>query len=380
MEILGKKIYYIYANLPSYRNDFFCELSKKLLDIGVKLKVLYGTKIDQKIVPQIDNSDFFKRNFASKVYHVFKFKLLIMIGFFDYFKNNLPKACVISFVSTNLSMLKIVVYCMIKKIPYATWRCGYNRPDYFTIQEKLRNMIITFVEKKAAYNITYGSFYQQELIKKGISEKKIIIAQNTINIESIIEENRNYDKKFTDKTRVLFVGALIKGKLLYSSIDAVKKIIEEGYAISFTIVGGGEMLDELHRYVTSLQLQDKIKIVGPKFKDEVKEYFRTSDVFLLAGTGGLAINEAMAYGLPIISTNADGTACDLIKGNGYYMDAFGDTHLQYKYLKSFMHLSQEEKQQMSEKSKQIIQQKASLENMVYKHVEACLNLINKNKI
>ncbi len=33
-----------------------------------------------------------------------------------------------------------------------------------------------------------------------------------------------------------------------------------------------------------------------------------------------------------------------------------------------------------EKSKQIIQQKASLENMVYKHVEACLNLINKNKI
>ena len=33
--------------------------------------------------------------------------------------------------------------------------------------------------------------FSQELIKKGISEKKVIIAQNTINIESIIEENRN---------------------------------------------------------------------------------------------------------------------------------------------------------------------------------------------
>ncbi|HPJ92165.1 MAG TPA: glycosyltransferase [Bacteroidales bacterium] len=377
---MDKKIYYIYTNLPSYRNDFFKKLSEKLGEDNIKLEVLYGTKIDNKVIPQIDKSSFCKKIFLSKFHRLLFFNFVKMGGLLNYIKKSPPQACVISYVSTNLSMLNVVLYCLRHKIPYATWRCGYNRPDYSSLQEKIRNAIITFVEKKAAYNITYGSFYQQELIKKGISEKKVIIAQNTINIESIIEENRNYDKKFTDKTRVLFVGALIKGKLLYSSIDAVKKIIEEGYAISFTIVGGGEMLDELQRYVTSLQLQDKIKIVGPKFKDEVKECFRTSDVFLLAGTGGLAINEAMAYGLPIISTNADGTACDLIKGNGYYMDAFGDTHLQYKYLKSFMHLSQEEKQKMSEKSKQIIQQKASLENMVYKHVEACLNLINKNKI
>ena len=37
-----------------------------------------------------------------------------------------------------------------------------------------------------------------------------------------------------------------------------------------------------------------------------------SNIFVLPGTGGLAINEAMAYGLPVICSEADGTEKDLV--------------------------------------------------------------------
>ena len=101
------------------------------------------------------------------------------------------------------------------------------------------------------------------------------------------------------------------------------------------------------------------------------------DIFLAAGLGGLAINEAMAYGLPIISTNADGTICDLIDGNGYLMDRFNDAELQAKYLEEFIQKSPEEKIHMSKRSEEIISTKASLANMVEKHRQVCLKFLNK---
>jgi glycosyltransferase involved in cell wall biosynthesis len=41
--------------------------------------------------------------------------------------------------------------------------------------------------------------------------------------------------------------------------------------------------------------------------------FARADLFVLPGTGGLAIQEAMAYGLPIIAAEGDGTQRDLVR-------------------------------------------------------------------
>ena len=45
-----------------------------------------------------------------------------------------------------------------------------------------------------------------------------------------------------------------------------------------------------------------------------------SSVYVLAGMGGLSINEAMAYGKPVICSRCDGTERDLVKDgeNGLY--------------------------------------------------------------
>ncbi len=365
--------------MPSYRRDFFTGLSKMLKNSGFDLEVLHGMPTDKKIVVQDDSCDYEKRTFLSQVKKIGPLKFTNIKQLFEYVKRKCPDAIVISYMSTNLSMLKVVLYCIIKKIPYATWRCGYNRPDYTSSAAKLRQIIIGFVEKKASLNICYGSYYKNALVDKGIPHEKIIIAQNTINVEKILEENKNHKKIFSVQTKILFVGALIKGKLLKSSIDAVKMLIDEGFDVCFDIVGGGEMLEELKQYSISLNLDGKINMVGPKYGEEVKNFFRNADVFLLAGTGGLAVNQAMAYGLPIISTNADGTVCDLIDGNGYYMDKFGDTEIQYQCLGKFIALSNEEKVRMSEKSKQIIGTKATLENMINKHREACVRLLSANE-
>lgn len=373
-----KKIAYIYSNLPAYRKDFFAGLDKCLSTEGVEMAVMYGTLTDKKEVKQDTTSNYKKRPFTSGSVKFGPFTFVSIHGLFKAFKKEKPDAMVISYMSTNLTMMRLVLFCLSHHIPYATWRCGYNNDDYKKLTAKIRGWLITFVEKKADYCISYGSFYKRILIEKGVRPDRIVIAQNTIDIESIVEKNKDLIRRFDNQeTRVLFVGALIKKKYLETSVEAIERLYKNGYSISFDIVGGGEMVTPLTELVKSKGLEKVIRVVGPKYGEDVREYFRNHDIFLAAGLGGLAINEAMAYGLPIISTNADWTICDLIDGNGYFMDKYKDVELQVKYLKSFMELSPEEKTAMSKRSIEIILGKASLSNMVAKHKEVCMKLIER---
>jgi len=65
-------------------------------------------------------------------------------------------------------------------------------------------------------------------------------------------------------------------------------------------------------------LQCGVGFTGALFGEELAEQFRAADLFVLPGTGGLAIQQAMSFGLPIIAAEADGTQEDLVRSeNGW---------------------------------------------------------------
>ena len=58
--------------------------------------------------------------------------------------------------------------------------------------------------------------------------------------------------------------------------------------------------------------------MGARQGAELKPYFLEADLFVLPGTGGLAVQEAMSYGLPVIVAQGDGTQDDLVRNeNGW---------------------------------------------------------------
>jgi len=60
------------------------------------------------------------------------------------------------------------------------------------------------------------------------------------------------------------------------------------------------------------------EFIGSKHGEELKPYFAEADLFVLPGTGGLAVQEAMSHGLPVIVAKGDGTQDDLVReGNGW---------------------------------------------------------------
>ncbi len=66
------------------------------------------------------------------------------------------------------------------------------------------------------------------------------------------------------------------------------------------------------------EIYPSAEFIGAKHGAELKPYFEEADLFVLPGTGGLAIQEAMSYGLPVIVAQGDGTQDDLVrKENGW---------------------------------------------------------------
>src|SRR5574342_60861 len=88
--------------------------------------------------------------------------------------------------------------------------------------------------------------------------------------------------------------------------------------------GGGRGLVTLESLAR--EIYPRAEFAGAKHGAELKPYCMEADLFVLPGTGGLAIQEAMSYGLPIIVAQGDGTQDDLVrKENGWQIppDDFG---------------------------------------------------------
>ena len=67
---------------------------------------------------------------------------------------------------------------------------------------------------------------------------------------------------------------------------------------------------------------ENVHFIGFKSKEELKKYYKSADLFVLPtreDIWGLVINEAMSYGLPIITTNKCVAGVELINNdeNGF---------------------------------------------------------------
>ncbi|MCU0487074.1 MAG: glycosyltransferase, partial [Anaerolineales bacterium] len=82
------------------------------------------------------------------------------------------------------------------------------------------------------------------------------------------------------------------------------------------IVGDGP--DRLEMEAQAKQAYPSAEFPGAKYGDELAAYFKQADLFVLPGTGGLAVQQALGYGLPAIVAQGDGTQEDLVRpDNGW---------------------------------------------------------------
>ena len=209
------------------------------------------------------------------------------------------------------------------RFKYVTWQCGYEyNPG------KLKDIVTRRFLRQYDYHLAYHSNAKKYLVSHGVSESRITVIHNTINERKIGLLPRDKARQMVtdglqlppDRPIILYVGAILAEKRLEVLVNAVRRLAPRIRA-SLIIVGDGSALADLKSVSADLEC---VRYTG-RVVEGVGRFFDAADVFVLPGTGGVAINEAMAHGLPVISAFADGSATDLITDgvNGYVL-SFGE--------------------------------------------------------
>jgi glycosyltransferase involved in cell wall biosynthesis len=139
-----------------------------------------------------------------------------------------------------------------------------------------------------------------------------------------------------NKIKVVTLGYLGYQKGTFDIIDAAERLKDKWLNLEFTLIGGGEV-EKFRRLVKAKSLSDRITFTG-KIDDELCiGALQTSDIFLLpsyAEGQPIALLEAMAAGLPVISSRV-GAVPEVVKEgeNGFLIEP-GDIDAIAKYLQT----------------------------------------------
>lgn len=206
----------------------------------------------------------------------------------------------------------------------------------------LKKIVLGLLFKnKRVHGLAGGSKSHKELFSfYGMKEERIHFLPMVVDVDRF---KNTQDKRKTNFT-FLYVGRIIDVKNIDHLIRSFKESFH-GTNVRLKIVGSGVLLDELKTFAEN---EKNIEFTGALFGKDLNRAYRESSVLVLPSLfepWGLVINEAMASGLPVISSRFVGANYDLIegKGTGLIFDPEKEGDLKEKMLEMYCDKIQYEK-------------------------------------
>ncbi len=117
--------------------------------------------------------------------------------------------------------------------------------------------------------------------------------------------------------RVLSVGRLHWKKGYPDGLAAVRRLVDDGVDVRYTILGDGPARDEVEAAVDGLALTGCVELPGFRPADAVRDHLAHTDVLLHPAVSegfANAVLEAQAMAVPVVCTDADGLAENVADG------------------------------------------------------------------
>lgn len=171
-----------------------------------------------------------------------------------------------------------------------------------------------WAQKRYDKVICVSSDLLETVRKAGTSTEKSLLIDNAIDTEV----NRRRESALAMKERLGFrtdrkligaVGRLSGEKNFAGLIQAVAQLLKEGHNVEVAIAGDGGERENLEQLISSQPEPDRFHLLG--FQSELSHLYQAFDVFALSSLReGLpnVLLEAMAFEVPVVSTEAGGVA------------------------------------------------------------------------
>jgi glycosyltransferase involved in cell wall biosynthesis len=361
-------------NMPShYQNDLFEELSRRYDNF----EVVYARTHDdarKKLGWNFENSDSFRSKFIGQelkiwqmIPYIFKHRkathivngiwaesiFFIVIIFLNLFQSNFLIYSEAPNPSKNRSLMKriIIFYSL---IPISKLLI-YKAKGFLSVSE------LAFAHFK----------------KLGIKAEKIYRFGYFLNIK---KQSKNIKQSLSPS--FIFVGQLTERKGILTLLKAVKKLSEQRHSFHLSIIGSGDLEQNIQEYLQANELQNFITLLGAIDAKKVSEYIYQADLLILPSVfdgWGIVVNEALQNGIPALVSDQCG-AKELIRNrqNGLIFEANNVNKLTQK-LSDFIVLSPQEISAMKQQAEKT---GATLEiDSVVQYLTDCINhSLNTNHI
>lgn len=305
------------TNVPSpYRVDFFNMLGKHC-----ELTVLFEKSTSD------ERDDYWKQysfeHFEGIVLNGLKITTdtSLCLSVNNYLKNNSYDVIICMNFTTPTGMLA-VRYMKKHKISYILESDGGFAKNGEGFKEKIKSYFIKGASLYLSTSDTHDEYYKTY----GADAKRIIrypfssVKDEDIEKEIISLEDKlklRDELRITEKKVLISIGQFIHRKGFDILLQSAKFLDD---SVGVYIIGGVPT-NEYYALVDDLGLKN-VHFVGFKKPDELRKYYRAADLFVLPtreDIWGLVVNEAISYGLPVVTTDRCLAGVEIINNdkNGY---------------------------------------------------------------
>ena len=169
--------------------------------------------------------------------------------------------------------------------------------------------------------IAYSQTGADQYARAGIPPERIFTACNAVAPRPAHPAPQRKPAASAGELKLLFVGRLQERKRVDLLLEACTRQPREMQP-ELWIVGDGPALQPLQEKANAFY--PRAVFFGALQGRELDEKFIAADLFVLPGTGGLAVQQAMSFALPVIVAEADGTQADLVRGENGWRVTPGD--------------------------------------------------------
>lgn len=303
----------------------------------------------------------------------------ISLGAIKHIKNNNYDIIVSGVYHTITSMLTIL-YMYSKGINFVLNTDG----GFIKSDSKIKYMLKKFFISKATWYLSPSDMSDKYLMYYGAKEKTIYrypftsISKEEIMKETLSEYEKEQLKKeleIKEENIIITVGQIIPRKGIDVLLNAMKNIKQD---IGVYIIGG-DITKEYKEIIEKYELKN-IYFEGFKTKEELEKYYKIADIFILPtreDIWGLVINEAMAKGLPIITTDRCNAGIELIENgiNGFIVKTNNPNEIKVKIEEI---IEDENLKNNIQKNNLYKINKYTIEEMASVHYKIFKNIVNNN--
>lgn len=171
-------------------------------------------------------------------------------------------------------------------------------------------MVEKFTARRAK-RIVVPSVYLKSVVERwNISSERVAIIANAVSLPKTIPTKEEARRALgLDGFLLVTAGRMVPWKGFGMLVELLPKLLEVIPRVKLVIIGDGPEKKKIELGIGYYTLGDKVVLTGSVPKDRVGMYLAAADIFLLnTGYEGFShqLIEAMAVGVPIITTNAGG--------------------------------------------------------------------------